>query len=64
VDINNKSNLEKQQILKNQLHELLRSGAAEDSIRSFVYDETRDECIIRLSVHEVKEDNYIGFGSY
>lgn len=57
-----KEAIEKQ--LKDMLHEMLRSYNQEDSIISLEYDETSQECTVKMTVHIVEEDNYIGFSGY
>jgi len=50
--------------LKDMLHEILRTYNQENSILSLEYDEENQECNLRMSVHIVEEDDYIGFGVY
>lgn len=50
--------------LKDMLHEILRDHGQEDSIISLTYDETKQECNVKMSVHIVKEDDYVGFSGY
>ena len=50
--------------LKDMLHEMLRGYNQEDSIISLDYDETNQECNIKMTVNIVDEDDYIGFGCY
>lgn len=50
--------------LKDILHEMLRSFHQEDSILSLKYDVEKQECNLRMRVHIVKEDDYVGFGVY
>lgn len=58
----NKEEIEKR--LKDMLHEILRGYNQEDSILSLEYDEEKQECTVKMNVHIVKEDDYIGFGCY
>ena len=58
----NKEEIEKR--LKDMLHEILRSWSQEDSILSLEYDEEKQECNVRMNVHIVEEDDYVGFGVY
>lgn len=57
-----KETIEKQ--LKEMLHEMLRSHGQEDSIISLEYDDVSQECTVKMTVHIVEEDNYIGFAGY
>ncbi len=50
--------------LKDMLHEMLRNFNQEDSIIDLKYDEADNTCDIKMNVHIVEEDNYIGFGGY
>ena len=50
--------------LKDILHEILRGYNQEDSIVSIDYDEEKRECTIKMNVHIVDRDDYIGFGCY
>ena len=50
--------------LKDMLHEMLRGYNQEDSILSLEYDEEKQECNLKMNVHIVEEDDYVGFGVY
>jgi hypothetical protein len=50
--------------LKDMLHEILRGYHQEDSIISLEYDESKQECNVKMTVHIVEEDEYIGFAAY
>jgi len=50
--------------LKDMLHEMLRTQYQEDSIISLTYDEEKNECLVRMTVNIVEEDDYIGFNGY
>lgn len=50
--------------LGEMLHEILRRFNQEDSIKSLEYDPTNQECVVKLKVHIVERDDYIGFGVY
>jgi hypothetical protein len=50
--------------LNNFLHEILRDYNQEDSIISLRYDGEKNECIVRLTVNIVEEDDYVGFSGY
>lgn len=50
--------------LVDMLYEILRGHNQEDGIRSLVYDEENQVCTVKLDVHIVKEDDYIGFAGY
>lgn len=50
--------------LRYMLYELLSDQNQEDGFISLEYNEETQECNIRMSVHIVEEDDYIGFGSY
>jgi hypothetical protein len=50
--------------LKDMLHEILRDYNQEDSIISLEYDEENQECNLKMTVHIVEEDDYIGFDEY
>lgn len=50
--------------LKDMLHEMLRGYHQEDSILSLEYDEEKQECNLKMNVHIVEEDDYVGFGVY
>ncbi len=58
----NKEEIEKR--LKDMLHEMLRDYNQEDSILSLEYDEEKQECNLKMNVHIVEEDDYVGFGVY
>ena len=60
----NKTKEEIEKRLKDMLHEMLRGYHQEDSILSLEYDEEKQECTVKLSVHIVEEDDYIGFSVY
>lgn len=50
--------------LMNTLNEMLRNYNQEDSIISLDYDENNQQCTVKMNVHIVEKDNYIGFGVY
>lgn len=50
--------------LKDMLHEILRGYYQEDSILSLEYDEEKQKCNLKMNVHIVEEDDYIGFAGY
>jgi hypothetical protein len=50
--------------LKDTLYEILSDQNQEDGFISLEYNEEKQECNVRMSVHIVEEDDYIGFGSY
>ena len=50
--------------LKDMLYEMLSSQNQEDGFISLEYDEEKQECNVRMSVHTVEEDDYIGFSGY
>ena len=50
--------------LKDMLHVMFRGYHQEDSILSLEYDEEKQECNLKMSVHIVEEENYIGFACY
>lgn len=50
--------------LKDMVYEMFSSSNQEDGLLSFKYDEEKQECILRMNVHIVEEDDYIGFSSY
>lgn len=58
----NKEEIEKR--LKDMLHEILRSHGQEDSIIKLEYDEANQQCNIKMNVHIIEEDDYVGFGVY
>lgn len=53
-----------EEILTELLYDCLQSANQEDAIISLEYDEENEEAIIRLNVHIVEEDNYVGFNGY
>ena len=59
-----KTKKEIEEILTNLLYDCLQSANQEDAIISLKYDEKNNEAIVRLSVHIVEEDNYVGFNGY
>jgi hypothetical protein len=46
------------------LHEILRGYHQEDSILSLEYDEEKQVRYLKMDVHIVEEDDYVGFGVY
>lgn len=50
--------------LEEALHEMLEGFNQEDSIISLDYDPTNQSCLVKLKVHIVEEDDYIGFSAY
>jgi hypothetical protein len=46
------------------LHEMLRGYNQEDGILSLEYDEKKQECNLKMNVHIVEEDDYVGFSVY
>ena len=46
------------------LHEILRDYNQEDSILSIEYDQKNEECVIKMNVTIVEDDDYIGFSGY
>lgn len=57
-----KEEIEKQ--LHDGLDELLSAANQEGTIRSLVYDEETQTCIVTFAVVIIPEDNYIGFAGY
>ncbi len=43
---------------------MLRTQYQEDSIISLTYDEEKNECLVRMTVNIVEDDDYIGFNGY
>lgn len=50
--------------LYNLLYDLLSNGNQESGIISVKYDEESQTCDVKLDVHIVEEDDYIGFDTY
>ncbi len=50
--------------LKNLLYEMLSTRYQQDAIISLDYDPKSQECTVKLTVHIVEEDQYIGFAGY
>ena len=46
------------------LDDCLEAGGQGSSIKGLSYDPEKGECTIRMSVHIVKEDDYVGFEGY
>lgn len=50
--------------LKDMLHEMLRDYNQEGGLVSLEYDEVNMQCTVKMNVHIVEDDEYIGFGGY
>ena len=50
--------------LEEASYEMLEGFNQEDSIISVDYDPTNQSCLVKLKVHIVERDDYIGFGAY
>lgn len=50
--------------LEEALYEMLEGFNQEDSIISVDYDPTNQSCLVKLKVHIVEQDDYIGFSAY
>lgn len=50
--------------LKNMLDECLESMNQDGSVRSLEYDPETQTCTVKMTVHIVEEDEYIGFQGY
>ena len=50
--------------LRELLSECLGSCNQDGAVLSLEYDEEKQECTVKMTVHIVDEDNYIGFEGY
>lgn len=46
------------------LFDMLSDYNQEDGIISLEYDEEKEECNLKMSVHIIAEDDYVGFACY
>jgi hypothetical protein len=53
-----------EKILKDLLDKALESLNQDGSIINLEYDEKNQECVIKMNVVIVEEDNYVGFAGY
>ena len=60
--MNKKELIEKE--LTERLRDCLETYDQDDAFVSLVYDESTQTCMIKMNVHIVEEDNYIGFSVY
>jgi len=50
--------------LTQALKEMMSDYNQEDGFISLDYDPEKEECTVKLTVHIVEEDDYVGFGGY